>query len=368
MELAEARRSILSIYCNDTHAFCGQPNGTVGVYNMGSGQLVRELAPAEGGKNMSCDNFIEVAGSEEVVAAAYSPTWGYKGHKRVVVWSSRGKMEELHSLNVDEYSCSNDSCEHQEALFTEIKSVLVFDRSKVAVMVHQWLIRQRLKSSVSLILLEKVNSKWENKNLGCFPFRTGSMASDGAWLGLLVGRQNKIKLWHGNESQQDIFLTENDSKFVNGVCLDVGMFFEFPHIVLSAQNGFPILGNAHWIRVYKIEAGVLHLVKSIRFGSEGYCKLRPISNKVRLGFLETRSCGGATIVHLFEKRKLFSDGLSPAEDKERRRIEVEGNPIAMNSFCLLSCLLKEKGVSSDSEGEDEQEGVSLGLMKKDFWM
>ena len=140
------------------------------------------------------------------------------------------------------------------------------------------------------------------------------------------------------------------------------MLFEFPHIVLSAQNGFPILGNAHWIRVYKIEAGVLHLVKSIRFGSEGYCKLRPISNKVRLGFLETRSCGGATIVHLFEKRKLFSDSLSPKKDKERKRIEVEGNPVAMNSYCLLSFLKDDKEVvSSDLEKEH-------GLMKKDFWM
>ena len=147
------------------------------------------------------------------------------------------------------------------------------------------------------------------------------------------------------------------------------MLFEFPHIVLSAQNGFPILGNAHWIRVYKIEAAELHLVKSIRFGNEGYCKLRPIANRVRLGFLETRSRGRATIVHLFEKRKLFAAGLSPrrddffkTEETERRRIEVEGNPVAMNSYCLLSFHMDDKEVvSSDLEKEH-------GLMKKDFWM
>ena len=50
----------------------------------------------------------------------------------------------------------------------------------------------------------------------------------------------------------------------------------------------------------------------------------------------------ATIVHLFEKRKLFAAGLSPRRDDffktektERRRIEVEGNPVAMNFYCLL---------------------------------
>ena len=95
--------------------------------------------------------------------------------------------------------------------------------------------------------------------------------------------------------------------------------------------------------------------------------LRPIANKVRLGFVEKR--GKATIVHVFEKRKLFAAGLSPrrddffkTEETERRRIEVEGNPVAMNSYCLLSFLKDDKEVvSSDLEKEH-------GLMKKDFWM
>ena len=95
--------------------------------------------------------------------------------------------------------------------------------------------------------------------------------------------------------------------------------------------------------------------------------LRPIANKVRLGFVEKR--GKATIVHVFEKRKLFAAGLSPRRDDffktektERRRIEVEGNPVAMNSYCLLSFHMDDKEVvSSDLEKEH-------GLMKKDFWM
>ena len=65
---------------------------------------------------------------------------------------------------------------------------------------------------------------------------------------------------------------------------------------------------------------------------------------------------------MFEKRKLFSDSLSPKKDKERQRIEVEGNPVAMNSYCLLSFHMDDKEVvSSDLEKEH-------GLMKKDYWM
>ena len=75
-------------------------------------------------------NFTKVAGGEEVVAAAIGTG--------VIVWSSQGKMEQVHSLNVQEFSCSKNSCEHQGAQSTEIRSVLVVNRSKVAVLVGQW--------------------------------------------------------------------------------------------------------------------------------------------------------------------------------------------------------------------------------------
>ena len=148
------------------------------------------------------------------------------------------------------------------------------------------------------------------------------------------------------------------------------MFIELPHIILHSQIGAGLIhmrSSSALIRVYKMEGAVLHLVKCIRFGIEGLCELRPIANKVRLGFVEKRN--KAAIVHVFEKRKLFAAGLSPrrddffkTEETERRRIEVEGNPVAMNSYCLLSFHMDGKEVvSSDLEKEH-------GLMKKDFWM
>ena len=337
--LAESRGGILSIHCNDTHAFCRQGNGTVGVYNLGSGQLTRELAPPEENFDIHISRYSFPVVGEEVVAAAF-------GGNKVMVWSSKGAMEELHTLNVQDYSCSDVSCEHGSVIFTNIRSVLVVDCSKVAILVEQvrYIDLQR-SSQVSLILLEKVNGNWENKNLGCFPSCLCSLASDGAWLALLVGEQEKIKLWRGSESQEDISLAESDCKFVTRDQVD--MFIEIPHIILIV----PGYRNSV-IKVYKMEATVLHLIKSIQV--EGPCTLRPIANKFCLGILTSHS--RATSVHLFTKKELFTDGLSP-DETERRTIVVEGSliAIAMNTTSLLSVLM-------DKRGEE------MGLIKNYFWV
>ena len=62
--------------------------------------------------------------------------------------------------------------------------------------------------------------------------------------------------------------------------------------------------------------------------------------------METHHDEKATIVHLFEKRKLFAAGLSP-DETERQRIEVEGYPVAMNSYCLLSFYSKEEEIEPE---------------------
>ena len=166
-------------------------------------------------------------------------------------------------------------------------------------------------------------------------------------MALLVGDrvQAKIKLWHGNESQQDISLPECDTSIVTKC--EVGMFIESPHIVLNVRTHRRSL-----IKVYKIEATVLHQVKSIRV--EGVYRLRPIANKFCLGLL-AQVLGppdSATTVHLFTKKELFAAGLSP-DETERRRIEVEGNIVAMNTTSLISVL------------EDKER---MGLIKNYFWV
>ena len=67
----------------------------------------------------------------------------------------------------------------------------------------------------------------------------------------------------------------------------------------------------------------------------------------------------ATIVHFFAKRDLFDASLSP-DETERQRIEVEGKPVAMNTFSLLSFLEDAVGCRS------YQRLVWMGLMKNSF--
>ena len=269
---------------------------------------------------------MQVVGSEEVVAATV-------GRCKLVVWSSKGEMDQLHTLNLHDYSCSNESCQHFGGTQgEEIKSVLVVDCSKVAILVEQVFIHfPHVSNKVSLILLEKGNCGWEYKNLGCFPSGRCFLASDGGWLALLVGEQEKMKVWHGNESQQDKFFTESDGKLVNGCqrmsiySIDA-MLVQVPHIlILNAQS----ISHSALIKVYKMEATELHLVKSFRFEIEGRCRLTPIANKFFLGFLVPQN--RATVVHVFEKKKLFDASLS-LDKIERRRIEVEGKPVAITSL------------------------------------
>ena len=61
-----------NIYCDDNHVFCERENGTLGVYELGSGHLIRELGPAEGlGEGLfRFRGAQDVIGSKEVVAAA----------------------------------------------------------------------------------------------------------------------------------------------------------------------------------------------------------------------------------------------------------------------------------------------------------
>ena len=361
-----AKGHILSVYCNDTHVFCAQGNGKLGVYNLESGQLVRELA--QSAEEMTgTGNLTDVVGSQEVVAAATNAP-------EVVVWSSKGDMEKIHSLNLHNYSCSDDSCEHPGVRFI-VRSIQMVDCTKVAILLEQNFLDQQdyIMFKISLILLEKVASTWENMNLGCFNsslpwhWHPGTLASDSTWLALLVWEEKKIKVWRGNELKQDIFLTKVDDNIVGGNQVD--MFIQMPHIILNVRRR---TGNA-LIKVYKIESAGLHLLKSIHFGIDGWldCR-RSIANRASFGFVET-IFGEAKAVHVFEKGRLLTTDLSP-EETQGRRFEVESNetPVAMNTTCLLSFFNNfdvELFLGGGSFDSVEQEMNKTYLMKKkDFWM
>ena len=79
MQLGEThgmKLEVLSVYCDDNHIFCGRRDGTLGVCNLESGHLIRELGtPAEGLEEVVGRGVKDIVGSKEVIAAA---TFGCK--------------------------------------------------------------------------------------------------------------------------------------------------------------------------------------------------------------------------------------------------------------------------------------------------
>ena len=121
------------------------------------------------------------------------------------------------------------------------------------------------------------------------------------------------------------------------------MSIDLPHIIFNVGGE---------IKVLKMAATTLHLVKSIRL--PGYSTpRRPIDNKFCLGF--PQNTNGNDIVHVFQKRELFDPDLSP-DETEGRRIEVDGF-VNINTTSLLW------------QRREEVEGEYwMGLVKKDFWI
>ena len=168
-------------------------------------------------------------------------------------------------------------------------------------------------------------------------------------MALVVKGEKKIRLWHGsNESHQEICLPESVHNLVSHSMRGVCMFIEIPHIIFN---------DGSEIKVLKMAATQLHIVKSIRIPGYGTSQ-RLIDNKFCLGFVQRTN--GNTIVHMFQKRELFDPDLSP-DETEGRRIEVDANscggPVNINTTSLLWQRREEV------EGE-----VRMGLVKKDFWI
>ena len=95
-----------SIFCNDSHVFCGLQSGKVGVYCLTTGEWVRDLMPGKVDE-VHFSNGTKVAGGDLVVAAAMWNTI-------VTVWSGKKEMDQLFCLDVVNYPCIGVSSEHDE--------------------------------------------------------------------------------------------------------------------------------------------------------------------------------------------------------------------------------------------------------------
>ena len=209
---------------------------------------------------------------------------------------------------------------------------------------------------VSLVVLEKGDCTWDTKVLGCWETRSPwaiRLASDGDWLAVL--ERNKVKLWHGSESGQEIVFPEPDY----GCIALVSTFQESLHLILGKKT-YGVEGRFEEIMVYKMEDAVPCLVKSIKL--DGTTLYRPIANQFCLGFWVAIGQGVST-VHQFMKQELIAAEISP-DETERREIRVEGagRKVSMNSTCYVAAARRHNPTASRENPPMDD------LWKTDLWM
>ena len=192
----QVNKGVDSIFCNNSHVFCGLPCGKVSVYSLTTGNWVRDLVP--GGVDEDEDNETKMKGSDLVVAAFILED------TKVTVWSSTKEMEQLFSLDVNNYPCSDVSCEHSgdEQVVDEIEVV----GDKVV------LLRWAVPNITSLIVIMRSDqNEWESKILACIKGNNFThLAAEEDWIAVAVGRRPNptVKLWQSNNFRQDISLPE----------------------------------------------------------------------------------------------------------------------------------------------------------------
>ena len=346
--LTETKEGVESIYCNDAHVFCGLKDN-VRVYNLESGELTKELTPIELKPDSSTT---QVVGGKGIVATLFRcPSL----QSILTIWSSQGQMDQLFYFNFQNYRCPYD-CPNTPMIW--IRTLQVVGTNKVAI-----LTRHSISDKTSLVVMEKVDSTWDTKTLGCFRVDSQwpSLASDGGWLAVLdassSNAQNKVKLWGDDGDNQDIVLPG-----INTFQPAISMFLEIPHLILGVSKDEARNPNiANWIKVYRIEDTVPCLIKSIKLdmGQDSARYLKPIANQFCIGFME--HIRGYTIVHQFMKKELVDAALSP-DKTEKREIRVEGRKVSMNSTCLLAA------VTWPEKTWMPQRTYTHDLEKNEFWM
>ena len=109
VELSRGMQKVSSIFCTDSHVFCGfREHAKVAVYNLSTTELVKEMTPGDVGlrdafTNHSCSTVL--AGGDGIVTVQ----WG----KVLTIWSTKpDKMEQLGVCwDAGNYRCPEATCQ-----------------------------------------------------------------------------------------------------------------------------------------------------------------------------------------------------------------------------------------------------------------
>ena len=365
---ADGVRKVDSIFCNNSHVFCGLPCGKVGVFCLTTGEWVRDLMP---GKIKLIRGYYptKVAGSDIVVAAVM---W----NAIVVVWSSKKEMERLFCLDVINKPCFDVSCEHFED--GEVEEVKVVGDKVVVLLQEGW------HWKTSLVVIHKGGQNvWESKTLACIQgYVYALLATEENWIavaGRARTRSNtvEIKLWEGENFRQDICVHDYQSAHFWDIAL------KLPFIVVSCGD----MREDSCVKVYQLASDnlmedikpVATLIKTIQLGGKAQ---QLIFNELFFGFVLHPGEDDTQAVVLIEKKALL-DASIPSDKTAKRQILLHknGSPytVGINTTGLVfaTWLKKDKdddlGSHDDHENVDssdedlEEEKVVIPLHKKDFW-
>ena len=362
----------MSLFCNDKHIFCGQPNGVVRVYSISSGQLLRELLPQDSPMGPHAMNEMPsedtlVAGGKTVVAAV---TWG----RFVTVWSSEGEMEQLASYK---YRCRDhdkyilveqcpETCEcHDSGCIEDIK--LTAEDRVVFVAVNL-----ESASPCTLLVLKETEAIWRvddapfDQRCGFYMdaeqpallscngdyFLYGECPRMSKWdMRLSFGTEAKnFEDWCGHPHNPDgMELDERDTTDVT--CL----LLEPPYLVMVSELDPQLYGKPYephsCLRVYNMES--YQELKAFE-RSSGVCSNLESNKYVVVHLLNSCWSPETFSVVLYDKKTLL-DPHKTTEEVLTQRIELPSTESSWGmSINTTSLVVNEK------DGSD--------LRKLDFWV
>ena len=185
VELAHLEEKVFSLFCNDSHVFCGVQAGKVAVYNLTSGQWLRDLLPSKVENGLA--NTM-VGGSKEIVA-------GCMWEAVFTVWSAKEEMEQLFC--------------YKRVNFEPGMLDMRVDGSKVFIVGKLW------ARCLGLFVLKRGEHTWGIQTIDCFPDIEGNfrMTADKNWVALVEmywGEEdnNKLMLWRDESHRQEVELPD----------------------------------------------------------------------------------------------------------------------------------------------------------------
>ena len=224
VELAHLEEKVFSLFCNDSHVFCGVQAGKVAVYDLTSGQWLRDLLPSKVENGLA--NTM-VGGSKEIVA-------GCMWEAVFTVWSAKEEMEQLFC--------------YKRVNFEPGMLDMRVDGSKVFIVGKLW------ARCLGLFVLKRGEHTWGIQTIDCFPDIEGNfrMTADKNWVALVEmywGEEdnNKLMLWRDESHRQDFELPDAGvAEIIEAVALDLPFL-----VVLIHDSTFGCTVPYH-TRVYQL--------------------------------------------------------------------------------------------------------------------